>query len=145
MRHMAFLDGRRVLAFFRSRFSPSFFRLAVTRVRNRGPCPLSRLRVAPIALRQWCGVLLGRSASMTVRAFGAVPKPTGRRMMPTLRHCRPPFSMMRRSFEGCLNKSRCTASVDFSGCRAQTHMPSERATIIADMIVVSQRRVSLSS
>ena len=53
--------------------------------------------------------------------------------------------MIRISFEGCLGKSLCTAPVDFPGLRTQTHIPSERATIMADMMFRSRRRVSLSS
>ena len=77
---------------------------------------------------------MGCSASMTAWAFGAVPKPTGRKMTSTLCHSKPPFVMIRISFEGCLSKSLCTASVDFPGLRAQIHIPSERATIMADMM-----------
>ena len=82
---------------------------------------------------------------MTAWAFGAVPKPTGRRMPSTLCHSKPPFVMIRISFEGCLSKSLCTASVDLPGLHAQTHIPRERATIMADMMFRSMRRVSLSS
>ena len=97
------------------------------------------------ALRQWCGDRMGCSASMTAWAFGAVPKPTGRKMTLTLCHSKPPFVMIRISFDGCLRKSLCIASVDFPGFRAQTHIPSDRATIMADMMFKSMRRVSLSS
>ena len=88
---------------------------------------------------------MGCSASMTAWAFGAVPKPTGRKMTLTLCHSKPPFVMIRISFDGCLRKSLCIASVDFPGFRAQTHIPSDRATIMADMMFRSMRRVSLSS
>ena len=116
--------------------------------RESGNGVLALVPVSPSprkALRQWRGGRSGRSASMTAWAFGAVPKPTGRRMPSTLCHGKPPFVMIRISFEGCLSKSLCTASVDFPGLRAQTHIPSERATIMADMMFRSRRRVSLSS
>ena len=142
---MEFLDGRPVLAFFGRRLHRISACLATTRARKRGPCPRSSLPVASIALRQWRGGRMGCSASMTARAFGAVPKPTGRKMTSTLCHSKPPFVMVRISFEGCLSKSLCTASVDFPGLRAQIHIPSERATIMADMTFRSMRRVSLSS
>ena len=142
---MEFLDGCPFLAFFGRRLHRVSACLATTRVRKRGPCPRSRLPVASIALRQWRGGRMGCSASMTAWAFGAVPKPTGRRMPSVLCHSKPPFVMIRISFDGCLSKSLCTASVDFPGLRAQTHIPSERATIMADMMFRSRRRVSLSS
>ena len=118
---MEFLDECPILAFFGRRLHRVSACPATTRVRKRGPCPRSRLPVASIALRQWCGGRKGCSASMTAWAFGAVPKPTGRRMPSVQCHSKPPFVMIRISFEGCLSKSLCTASVDFPGLRAQTH------------------------
>ena len=49
--------------------------------RESGNGVLALVPVSPSprkALRQWRGGRLGRSASMTAWAFGAVPKPTGR-------------------------------------------------------------------
>ena len=87
----------------------------------------------------------GHFAGVTNRAVGARPKPFGRRNSPSLHHCSPPFIMMRSSFDGCLRRSSRTSPVVFSGLRAQTHIPSVRATIMAAMTFVSHRCVSASS
>ena len=62
-----------------------------------------------------------------------------------LRDNRPPFNMMRTSFDGCSQRSRFTCSVVFSVRLAQIHIPNDRATIAADIRLSSHRRVRTSS
>ena len=53
--------------------------------------------------------------------------------------------MIRTSFAGWSFRSSFTCPVVFSGFRAHIHMPSDLATIIADMTFRSHLRVKTSS
>ena len=117
---------------------------ASLRVRERMPCPQSRPVSAREARLPWRGGHSGHPASMAGRAPGHA-EAAGRRMARALRHCRPPFVMTRNSFEGCRNRSRRTSATVMSGCRAQIHIPSDLATIIAAITFGSHRRVKASS
>ena len=100
--------------------------------RSKAPPPMSRRPV---------GTLRGHDG----RGFGAVPKPLAANRPSSLRHCSPPFIMMRTSFAGCRFRSLFTCSVVLPGRRAQIHIPNDLATIIAAMTFSSQRRVNASS
>ena len=100
--------------------------------RSKAPPPMSRRPVG--TLREHDG-----------RGFGVVPKPLAANHPSSLRHCSPPFIMMRTSFAGCRLRSLFTCSVVLPGRRAQIHIPNDLATIIAAMTFSSQRRVNASS
>lgn len=100
--------------------------------RSKAPPPMSRRPVG--TLREHDG-----------RGFGVVPKPLAANRPSSLRHCSPPFIMMRTSFAGCRLRSLFTCSVVLPGRRAQIHIPNDLATIIAAMTFSSQRRVNASS
>ena len=100
--------------------------------RSKVPPPMSRRPVG--TLREHDG-----------RGFGVVPKPLAANHPSSLRHCSPPFIMMRTSFAGCRLRSLFTCSVVLPGRRAQIHIPNDLATIIAAMTFSSQRRVNASS
>ena len=57
------------------------------------------------------------------RGFGVVPKPLAANRPFSLRHCSPPFIMMRTSFAGCRLRSLFTCSVvstDALSCQDDT-------------------------
>ena len=102
---------------------------------------IQRLRAPPPMARRPVGTLREHDG----RGLGAMPRPLAANRPPALRHCSPPFIMIRTSFTGWRYRSFLTCSVVLSGCRAHIHIPNDRATIIAAMTFSSQRRVNASS
>ena len=102
---------------------------------------IQRLRAPPPMARRPVGTLREHGG----RGPGVVPRPLAANRPPALRHCSPPFIMIRTSFAGWRYRSFFTCSVVRSGCRAHIHIPNDRATIIAAMTFSSQRRVNASS
>ena len=102
---------------------------------------IQRLRAPPPMARRPVGTLREHGG----RDPGVMPRPLAANRPPALRHCSPPFIMIRTSFAGWRYRSFFTCSVVRSGCRAHIHIPNDRATIIAAMTFSSQRRVNASS
>ena len=102
---------------------------------------IQRLRAPPPMARRPVGTLREHGG----RGPGVMPRPLAANRPPALRHCSPPFIMIRTSFAGWRYRSFFTCSVVRSGCRAHVHIPNDRATIIAAMTFSSQRRVNASS
>ena len=102
---------------------------------------IQRLRAPPSMARRPVGTLREHDG----RGTGAMPRPLAASWRRPLRHCSPPFIMIRRSLAGWRYRSFFTCSVVLSGCRAHIHIPNDLATIIAAIKFWSQRRVKASS
>ena len=102
---------------------------------------IQRLRPHPHMARRPVGTLREHGG----RGLGVMPRPLAANHPPALRHCSPPFSMIRTSFAGWRYRSFFTCAVVRSGYLAQIHIPNDRATIIAAMTFTSHRRVKASS
>ena len=61
------------------------------------------------------------------RGLGVMPRPLAANRHHALRHCKPPFVMIRTSFAGWSFRSSFTCPVVFSGFRAHIHMPNDLA------------------
>ena len=102
---------------------------------------IQRLQAPPHMARRPVGTLREHGG----RGHGVMPRPLAANRRHALRHCKPPFIMIRTSFAGWSFRSSFTCPVVFSGFRAHIHMPNDLATIIANITFRSHRRVKTSS